>query len=312
MKLCMVGLGSMGTRHLRNITALLRARGERFTIDALRSSARPLGDAASLLTHQYDRMEALPSDYDVAFITNPTNLHYETVQKMAARTRHMFIEKPVFDCCDADIAALGLRRDGVYYVACPLRYTGVIQAMQAYTMTHRVFAARAICSTYLPDWRPGDYRQSYSAHADRGGGVSLDLIHEWDYLRYLFGRPQEVVAMRGHYSELALDSDDLALYLGRYPKLLVSLHLDYFGRAPRRELELYTRDEVVTGDLYHGVVRYASVDSVRSVDIAEERDAYQTRELAHFLDILDGKTENDNDILRALDTLRMAKGEYKA
>ena len=52
----------------------------------------------------------------------------------------------------------------------------------------KVYSARAISSSYLPDWRPGqDYRTTYSAHKDMGGGVSIDLIHEWDYLSWLFG-----------------------------------------------------------------------------------------------------------------------------
>ena len=56
-----------------------------------------------------------------------------------------------------------------------------------------VYSARVLCSSYLPGWRPGvDYRTVYSAHKDMGGGVTIDLIHEWDYLVELFGKPEKM------------------------------------------------------------------------------------------------------------------------
>ena len=73
-------------------------------------------------------------------------------------------------------------------------------------------SARVICSSYLPDWRPGvDYRTVYSAHKALGGGVTIDLIHEWDYLVDLFGVPQKLYNFKGTYSDLEIDSDDLSV-----------------------------------------------------------------------------------------------------
>ena len=64
-----------------------------------------------------------------------------------------------------------------------------------------------------------DYRTVYSARRAMGGGVTIDLIHEWDYLVDLFGRPQEVYNFKGTYSELEIDSDDLSVYIARWPRL---------------------------------------------------------------------------------------------
>lgn len=309
MKICFVGLGSIGSRHFRNLSTILTKREIPHTIDALRSSSRPLSEDIALKLHkQYTSMDELPDDYDIAFICTPTANHYSDIQCLVSHTKHMFIEKPIFDAI-YEIDALKLRDDAIYYVACPLRYNAVLQYLKECIQYKQIFSARAICSTYLPDWRPGvDYRTVYSAHKDMGGGVAIDLIHEWDYLSWLFGMPDSVMGIYGQYSNLEIDSDDLALYLGEYSDKLVSLHLDYFGRAEKREIELFTSEETIVGDIRNSKVYFLKEN--KTLDFAEKRNVFQLREIEHFLDMVAGKIENDSDVEHALNVLRIAKGEY--
>ncbi len=98
MKVCFCGLGSIGKRHLRNLTRLAPAFGMTPEIHALRSTANALDEGTErLLAGQLADARELARDYDLAFITNPTSLHFETMKLMARRARHLFIEKPVFD-----------------------------------------------------------------------------------------------------------------------------------------------------------------------------------------------------------------------
>lgn len=309
LKICMIGLGSIGSRHLKNISDVLKERGLAFQIDALRSSQRPLApELATLICRSYFDAAQLPSDYDVIFVSNPTSLHYAAIEACVAKTRHMFIEKPVFDRTDYDLRRLAFREDGVYYVACPLRYRRVIQYLKEFLAEHPVFSARAICSTYLPEWRPCvDYRNTYSARKELGGGVSIDLIHEWDYLCYFFGKPAQVYNLHGTYSDLEITSDDISIYIARYEQLLVSLHLDYFGRFDRREIELYLKDDVVVGDLIRNQVRF--LKSGKIIELPEERNEYQKKEISCFFDMIEGKQKNHNPVSLAYDVLKIAKGE---
>ena len=48
-----------------------------------------------------------------------------------------------------------------------------------------------------------------------GGGVSLDLIHELDYLTYLLGVPKEIYNIRRQVSLLEIDSDDVSVYIAQ-------------------------------------------------------------------------------------------------
>jgi predicted dehydrogenase len=309
MKICMAGLGSIGTRHLKNIYALLTDLKAEFYIDALRGTDKPLDPEVVKYIHkQYYSYKEIPDDYDIIFITNPTNAHYETLRSVVLKTKHIFIEKPVFDSIDADMRRLGLKEDGVYYVACPLRYTRVIQHLKELTEKEPVYSARCICSTYLPDWRPNtDYRQCYSAQAAMGGGVRIDLIHEWDYLQYLFGFPSAVAEYHGTFSHLEITSDDTAVYIAEYADKLVSLHLDYYGRINRREIELYVKDDVIVGDLIQQHVRLLKSGEI--IDLHQERDTMQKAELEYFLGIINGTYKNTNDINRAFKTLGLTLGK---
>lgn len=309
MKICFIGLGSIGARHFRNLSTILTERGIEHTIDALRSSSRPLPeDIAEKLHKQYVYLDKLPIDYDIAFICTPTANHYSDIQGLVSHAKHMFIEKPIFDAV-YEMDELNLEKNAVYYVACPLRYNAVLQYLKEYIRDRNVFSARAICSTYLPDWRPNvDYRTVYSAHRDMGGGVFIDLIHEWDYLSWLFGIPDCVKSIYGQYSDLEIDSDDLALYIGEYSNKLISLHLDYFGKVEKREIELFTSEDTIVGDIRNSKVHFLKEN--KTVDFFEERNVYQLREIEHFLDLVEGKIQNDSDVVHALNMLKIAKGEY--
>lgn len=307
-KIALVGSGSIGKRHVMNIDKVLRSREIEYSLDLIRrKNSRTLDESLNeFVSNIYIEHDYIPNDYDVIFITNPTHLHYDTIKEFDSKTKNMFIEKPVFDKTSMSISGLSLDTKGIYYVACPLRYSEVIQYVKNNVDLKSVYSARVICSSYLPDWRPGlDYRETYSAHLDQGGGVSIDLIHEWDYMMYLFGKPKQVLNFRGKFSGLEIDSDDLSVYIAEYEKMLAEVHLDYFGRKSIRELQLFTAKETIVADMINSEIRFLNEDKV--IRFSEERNSYQLKEIENFFDILEGKTNNENDIIRALTTLKIAK-----
>ena len=162
-----IGLGSIGTRHLKNLTAIYAQRGLALRADALRSDlARPLRPGAAELLHsQFTTLQdsaALPH-YDLAFITNPTSLHAQALEEIRGLADALFIEKPIVSAeqTDVDLATL-LPAGQKAYVAAPMRWCGTMLALKNHLPGLRPYSARVICSSYLPDWRPGvDYRTVY-------------------------------------------------------------------------------------------------------------------------------------------------------
>ena len=308
MKALFVGLGSIGTRHLKNLAALCAERGTPLEAEALRSDlSRPLRPGvAELLCAQHTDPAQL-GRYDLAFITNPTALHADALRAVYGRAGALFIEKPVVADPGCELAAL-LAPGQKAYVAAPMRWCGTMLALKQALPALHPYCVRVLCSSYLPDWRPGvDYRTVYSAHRALGGGVTIDLIHEWDYLVDLFGAPQKLCAMKGTYSELELDSDDVALYLAQYPNMLAEVHLDYFGRGYRRSMELFCPTGSAVADFGAGTLTLPD-GAVRHCE--EDVNARYLRELAYFLDYAAGAEQvSCNPPETALQVLKLTLGE---
>lgn len=304
LKVCFIGIGSIAKRHIRNLGQICESRGITLTIDAFRRSM----DQVEGVNQVFSSEAALPSDYDVIFITNPTDKHLEALKTFHRHGKHFFIEKPVVSREQIDEARqFDLKSDSVYYVAAPLRYNAVIKWIKNNIDPSDVISVRSISSSYLPDWRPGqDYRQTYSAHKDMGGGVSIDLIHEWDYLTYLFGQPQRINSMMGKISQLEIDTEDYAIYIAEYTDKIVELHLDYFGRKTIREIQLLTKDDTIIGDIANNRITFLC--SGQSIDFQEERDDYQKRELIHFLNMIEGKVQTETGVNHGLQVLELTQG----
>lgn len=305
MKICFVGVGSIAKRHIRNLRKIFP---KDLIITALRSGKGKESDTefSGLIDKIVLRHEELEDSYDAIFITNPTSMHYDTLQDMLPYSDSFFIEKPVFDKVELDVSVF-TAINKVFYVACPLRYTNIIRYLKTNIDFSKVYSVRVICSSYLPEWRLDiDYRRTYSAHRNMGGGVDIDLIHEWDYIQYLIGFPKKVECFITKKSSLDIDSDDTAIYIGEYKDKTVELHLDYFGRSNIRRIELISEDDTIVADLIESKVTW--LYNGKEMELKEDRDDYQLRELEHFFRITKKEICNDNNVETACKVLKLARG----
>lgn len=304
LKVCFVGIGSIAKRHIKNLKVICVDRNIDVQIDAYRRRVCK----TEYVDNVYTNINDVPSDYDVVFITNPTEYHLDAFKVFHKKGTNFFIEKPVVSCNQIDEAMkVKLNKNSIYYVACPLRYSAVIQWIKRNISASDVISVRSISSSYLPEWRPNqDYRDTYSAHKALGGGVSIDLIHEWDYITYLFGWPNNIKSLIGKKSELDIDSDDYAIYIAEYEDKIVEIHLDYFGRKTIREVQLFTRTDTIIGDIANNTVKL--LKSGKKITFDEERDDYQKRELDYFLSILNHEYNSESEFSHGLKVLELTQG----
>lgn len=301
MKALFVGAGSIGKRHIKDFYLECKQNNCPLQTHVLR---RTIGDLGEIQLYVDEQLTELRDDYyDVAFITNPTNLHYEALLKCKNRVQWYFIEKPIFDDTNISIQDLGIN-DENSYIAAPMRHTMTYKKLKEIANEHRVFSARVICSSYLPMWRKGiDYRTVYSAHKEMGGGVNLDLIHEIDYIYDLFGMPDKIYGKSGKYSDLEINSNDLSAYILDYGNKICEIHLDYFGKKSIRTCELYTTEGTFTADFYKEKILLPD-DKVIDCHVANNEE--YANEMHYFYEFINGRTSSINPPSKALKTLRIA------
>ena len=138
--------------------------------------------------------------------------------------------------------------------------------------------------------------------------MDIDLIHEWDYITFLFGKMSTGYCISDKISNLEIDSYDIAIYLARNPQITVEMHLDYFGRKPIREIQLLTKEDTINCDILNGKISF--LKSNKSIKFTDERNAYQMKEIIHFFDIVFGRIDSDSTIEHAIMVLNYAKGDF--
>ncbi len=187
--------------------------------------------------------------YDYIVIANKTSEHYSTVNELIELNFKgiLLIEKPIFE----KYKTFETKSFSNIFVAYNLRFYPVIQELRKHISNQKILSVNAYAGQYLPQWRPNtDYRNSYSSKKSEGGGVLLDLSHEIDYLNWLLGGTEEVMAVGGKFSNLEIDTDDLYHISLKTKKCeLVQLELNYIDKVLRRYVIINTEKHTYRADL---------------------------------------------------------------
>lgn len=233
-RILIVGLGSIGQRHCR----LIRARHPDADLRVLRHQVTDSAEAEVALVGAngvfFALDQALAFRPQVAVVANPASFHLPVVQALVAIGCHVLVEKPlaVEPAGVADCINQAHRTGVMVQVGYNLRFLPSLGEFRRRILAGevgRVFSVRCEIGQYLPSWRPGtDFRQGVSARPELGGGVLLELSHELDYLRWIFGDIVWVNAWLGHLSGLGLVVEDTAhLTLGFSDHAVGALSLDF-------------------------------------------------------------------------------------
>jgi predicted dehydrogenase len=239
IKVLVIGYGSIGRRHVEILSGMQQVRDveivSKQTISGF-STHKELTEVQDL------------AKFDYFLIASDTHKHFSQLEYLekSITNKTILVEKPLFDCCHEVTI-----KNNLVFVAYNLRLHPILQQMRNWLTSEKILSVNIITGHYLPLWRPGrDYRESYSADRRKGGGVTLDLSHEIDYVQWLFGKITKLEAVVGKISGLEINSDDIMVLIGKTDNgCFVNLSLDYISKIPMRQILVQTENLTIKADL---------------------------------------------------------------
>jgi predicted dehydrogenase len=250
MKIGVIGLGSIGQRHIRalkelgytDIVALRTGKG------VLKSLPKELKYVQELT----DVKDFYSFDLDGIIVSNPSSLHIDTMKLPLAGEIPIFVEKPLASSLEQTKKLEEYDTSKVMVGFC-LRYHEIVQSVNNFISSGKmgkIYKANLYCGHFLPFWHKyADYRKEYFSRKELGGGALRTLSHELDLVHYFFGEIKELCGSVEKISDLEIDVDDNVYIICRMMKnFLVTVELDYLN-------PICTRNGIIFGA--NGTLEYS-------------------------------------------------------
>ena len=224
-----IGIGSIGKRHINNLISL----GYNNIILVSRS-----GNVGENLTHLpcYSNTQLAIDNYPIthAFVCTPTSKHLLDLTILFENNiQNIYLEKPVSHTFEGIDELISVSKNvNRFVVGFDLHFDPGLNKVRQLILDKNIgdiLSANAFVGQYLPDWRPHeDHTKGMSASIEKGGGVLLDLVHEFDYIRWFLGTPSRLGSLVQHNNYLEIETEDLADVLIAFENnSTATIHLDY-------------------------------------------------------------------------------------
>ena len=289
MKFIVIGCGSIGEMHTKNLLSLGQ---EVFVYDKDLVRIQNLVNRYKVQTYDF-KSHHIPIDAFV--ICTPPNSHIPLAFEGLEHNAHLFIEKPISHTLDEvdEVIALAKEQDKVIQIGYQFRFhpgLKLVKQLLDEGKIGKLLSIRAEFGQYLPDWHPQeDYRNLYACYEEQGGGIILDGSHEIDYVVWLVGdEVSEVSCLAGKLSNLEVNTEDIAEINLKFRNGVISnIHTDFIQRTYTRGCKLYGERGAIMWMPYEDYL-YLFTPKQKNIKIKPKIDMY-IEEMRNFIACIEGK-----------------------
>jgi predicted dehydrogenase len=332
MNILIIGLGSIGQRHLRNLKkiqpkAKFYALRKKYTTPLLNSSNKATkGDIKKKYSLKYlNNLEEINKNkikLDCAFVCTPTSYHVSQIIWLLKNDINCFVEKPLGSSLkqlkELEFL-LKKKKKLITMMGFQLRFNPIIKYLENILKKKspigKIFTAHIHHGENIKDFHPyEDYKTSYAAIKKLGGGVILTQIHEIDYLLHLFKEYdfKHISFVSSKVSNLNLNVEDVfsATFLlkNNNNKILCSMNLNFIERPKKRKIYLIGEKGSVSVCLNsQKVLIFKNNKTIVKRFIFKKNDIF-VKEIKFFLSKIKSKNNisNNLNLFNGLKTLRFA------
>lgn len=311
MRFLICGLGSIGKRHLRILNGL---GNHGFVALRSRISADNFPGIEKVI---FSAEEIRDVKIDAALITNPTSLHITTASQIAGFGIPLFIEKPLGN----NLEGIESLREIVDKKKIPvlmgynmLFHPGIklMKTLIGESRIGRVICAKAQFGTYMPGWhKDEDYRKSYAALKELGGGVTLTSIHEQNYLTDMFGEIVDVKAMETGGDVIGIESEEGVEILFKHRSGVISnVHLNFFQKPYYRNCQIIGTGGTILWDFRNTFVKVLTDEGEEVIDLDGDyiqllNESYENQ-MKHFIEVASGREKPRVSLEQGVNDLKVS------
>jgi len=250
MRILIIGLGSIGQRHLQNIKKLNIKTQIASTSDLRNRKLINLNGKITkfnildkyTIKYLKDKKEINLFKPDSVFVCNESIYHFKTIKPFLENNTDLFIEKPLvtnkkqitltkkYLIKSKSITAVGFQE----------RFNpAIIYIKKLLNNKNKIISGNFQWNTYLPNHRPWqNFKESYASKKELGGGVINSLSHELDLICNFFGLPQKVLAYKNK-SILDIDAEEnISAILYFKKNFVINLQLSFASKYENRKFNI--------------------------------------------------------------------------
>ncbi len=313
-RVALIGAGGMGNTHIASYSMMSRVQLVA-VVDSEIDKAAELAETYSV--ESYSSMEDMLAtcDVDVVDICTPTPSHFDLIAIAASAGKHVICEKPLARSVSQAQEAVHLCEEA----GVRLFPAQVLRWFHAFRKLHDMLEEGVVGKPIIVRTtrgggppKPGSWFNDYK----QSGGVAFDLIiHDYDWLRWCFGRVKRVYA-KGLY-EAGLPIDYALVTLRFESGVIAHVEGNWAGQS------LFRAGVEVAGD--NGLIDFMNIDSnALSVTLRQENGTETTYfesptaknpyylELEHFINCLETGTDSEVTAEDGLEAVRIAEAAVRS
>ena len=286
-----IGCGDISRAHLKGYTSLGRATVVAVA-DSLTQAAKDRAEEFGVERVYEDYREMLDREDMVAVsVCTPPPSHREIVAAAAQRGMHVLCEKPLaMSVAEGEAMVAAARWAGVILMTafCQRFFEHVMKAKE-------MIAAGKLGEVHQFRFRRGEktsYEHSWIGDPDLGGGLFWESgVHSADMFRFLVGEVAAVYARGATRTQAIKGADTIAMVLEGERGELGMVEQSWSSPHSENRIEIHGELGSIAIDHNTGRGRFSDVNGTRWLQSDETRIDRFIREIAHFLDCVEGKAE---------------------
>lgn len=248
MKICVIGLGSMGKRRIK---LLLQMAGGALTVIGIDNNEDRVKEAAEQYGIRcYLQLSDVDESLDCAFVCTSPQYHAEIIKECLERGLHIFSEINLMsDMYDENIQ-LAIQNGRILFLSSTPLYKEEMKIVNDRVKKNgKPCVYQYHVGQYLPDWHPWDNLNDFFVSKKGTNGCRELFAIELPWLWETFGKIEKVTVIRTKLTDLPLGFPDTYLVLLEHESGTIgNLTVDVVCRKAVRKLEIFNETILIRWD----------------------------------------------------------------